>query len=31
MTSYETIVNVMDQLNRAGIPKFTLATTRSVE
>lgn len=31
MTNYETIVNVMDQLNRAGIPKFTLATTRSVE
>lgn len=26
--NYETIVNVMDNLNRAGIPKFTLSTTK---
>ena len=26
--SYQTIVKVMDDLNRAGIPKFTLATTK---
>jgi biopolymer transport protein ExbD len=31
LTNYETIVRVMDHLNRAGIPKFTLATTRSAE
>ena len=26
--NYETIVDVMDNLNRAGIPKFTLSTTK---
>jgi biopolymer transport protein ExbD len=26
---YETVVKIMDHLNRAGIPKFTLATIKS--
>lgn len=29
MTNYETIVKVMDLLNQAGIPRFTLATIKS--
>lgn len=28
-SSYETIVGIMDHLNRAGIPKFTLTTVSS--
>lgn len=28
-SSYETIVKVMDYLNQAGIPKFTLTTVSS--
>lgn len=28
-SSYETIVRIMDHLNRAGIPKFTLTTVSS--
>lgn len=29
LTNYETIVKIMDLLNQAGIPKFTLATIKS--
>ena len=29
MTNYDTVVRVMDLLNQAGIPKFTLATIKS--
>jgi biopolymer transport protein ExbD len=28
-TNYDTIIRVMDMLNQAGMPRFTLATTRS--
>ncbi|HPB83784.1 MAG TPA: biopolymer transporter ExbD, partial [Spirochaetota bacterium] len=28
-SNYETIVKIMDYLNRSGIPKFTLATIKS--
>lgn len=29
MSNYETIIKVMDYLNQAGIPKFTLSTIKS--